>query len=656
MNRTGFLRRTLFLALAGILCSVWGAMDVAHARDEPLKWQTISNESALCNDFSKAGFFHRNSTEKGAGNWIIFLESGSFCYSNETCNRRYFQSSVRKKYSGDNRANGRLGDFDTSVAYSAMEKRNGFDYVNPLMTSMSCFSGTRYFPNGRLELEGKDIFDRNTNSHAFRDHGHVLVPYCSSDVWLGSETAETRDYPQKIGDPNRSCGCFDKSCFNYDPKSNGLQFTFRGKTIFQSVVQDVDKLYDLRDARELILIGSSAGGLGVLNLAKWVTDNYPHLEVKVVSDSAWFINFRDGIIEQFTGLQDIGIMDTDPCSECEIVTSSSLSPTFKSQEISPTSSVDQMQSSYYEQLSTTAVPGHVITSSTAIPGHVITSSTSIPGHVITSSAAIPGHVITSSPTMRGRVISSSTTSAALSHVIKSSTEVPSTLGTFSSFLAPSSTHSTPTENFATPTPTLESPSSGSGSGSGESFSGSGMHEEVKRYATLEDIANPSAGERDRRNINPSTDSDLLSLLKSHEACYDTRRGYPCCLSAQCVLTDSNPKTNEPYFPRGVRLFVVTSLYDAFILSQAVQNVELYLSDSENNLIGLAIEYLTVVGEYGGAMDNSLSEVQDVGNVDLSVYMSQCFQHIYFVTSSLWGEGSLFGTDPVVIEPDIGTFR
>lgn len=616
MMTATYLRSNLLLAATWLLCNV-----LAATGNEPLKWQQISNDSALCNDFTRAGFFHRNATESGAGKWVVFLESGSLCFSNETCNRRYFQSHVRDKYSTDGLANGGFGDFDTTAAFNAVKINDITDFVNPLMTSLSCFTDSKYFPNGRLQIEGKDFFDRTTNQHVLQDHGQVVIPYCSSDVWLGGDVSGNQG--------PTGCGRFD-----YDPSFSGLQFTFRGKIIFQGVLKDLDDMYGLRDARELVLVGSSAGGLGVLNLAKWVTDEYPHLSVKVITDSSWFINFRGGINKQFSALQEnfggpeIGRGDPVATATPSLTTAS------RSREI------------LHSSLSSMVTPGRETTSSTAMPdGSSDPPSrerTAMPSHVVTpSTATSTSHEITSSP---------------MPNEVTQPPRFTSTLETFSSFIAPTTTQLTPSANIAPPAPSVEPASGASGLGSGERYSGSGdgfswseSHQDIKRYATIEE-------DRQRRATDPGLDDDLLSLLKSHEACYDTRRGYPCCLSAQCILTESSPTTNEPYFPRGVRLFVITSIYDAFILSAALKDVQHYISDSSINPVGLGIEYLTLVGEYGGAMDNSLTGVQDVDNMDLSVYASQCFQHIYFATSSLWGKGKIFGTDPVVIKPNIGTFR
>lgn len=57
-----------------------------------LSWRRASDPAALCNDYTTAGFFIN--MKPNSSKWIIFLESGSLCYSSDTCNRRFFRESV----------------------------------------------------------------------------------------------------------------------------------------------------------------------------------------------------------------------------------------------------------------------------------------------------------------------------------------------------------------------------------------------------------------------------------------------------------------------------------------------------------------------------------------------------------------------------------
>lgn len=74
--------------LAG-LCVVAALLSVARSQ---MQWVEANDSRALCNDFTRAGYFVKRN--KSSDKWVIFLESGSLCYSNDTCNRRFFNSRV----------------------------------------------------------------------------------------------------------------------------------------------------------------------------------------------------------------------------------------------------------------------------------------------------------------------------------------------------------------------------------------------------------------------------------------------------------------------------------------------------------------------------------------------------------------------------------
>lgn len=101
---------------------------------------------------------------------------------------------------------------------------------------------------------------------------HVLVPYCSSDSWSG-----TRIEPA-------------------NPRDRENNWRFMGALIIRQVIADLIPLGLGRVAGgELLLVGSSAGGLGVLLNLDRVRDflvNERKLQVTVrgVSDSGWFLD------------------------------------------------------------------------------------------------------------------------------------------------------------------------------------------------------------------------------------------------------------------------------------------------------------------------------------------------------------------------------
>ncbi len=437
-----------------------------------LEWQGLNKSefpAALCNDFTRAGYFMRKSVPESK-KWVIFLESGGLCYSSDTCNRRYFHSTIRNEYARPGDSFGPYGNFDTTEAWEGTlgtlsgegQMQEGPYVVNPLMTSMQCVQErTSYFPNG-FQVEGRDILDTDCQVNPiFCQYNHVVIPYCSSDLWLGEEKEDTRNYSSLNSPLTGDCGCFNYSCFNYNPNYEGLQFTFRGKTIFQSVIQDLLN-GSLQTADEVVLVGSSAGGVGVINNAKWVQDTLPTgVQLNVIFDSAWFINFQGAIYREFDN----------------------------------TISQDDSDSS-------------------------------------------------------------------------------------------------------------------------------------------------------RENPNGEV---LLDIIEQHDACRDTRLGYPCCISAHCLLA------SKEYYPQNIPTLAVTSRYDIYLLAIALADLEPVSSGRSS--AGYGLDFLLTIGEYGGVMAATLEESENVvGN--LSLYVSQCLQHIYLSTSSLWGEdgASVFGGASIELANELSSFR
>jgi len=108
----------------------------------------------------------------------------------------------------------------------------------------------------------------------FADYNKVLMVYCSSDSWLG-----------------------DDSTTNATNSTNAATtpiFVFRGAVIFSTILIDLKLSKGLSYATEVILIGQSAGGIGVANHLQFVSEVVPKFcSLSAVLDSAWFIDFED---------------------------------------------------------------------------------------------------------------------------------------------------------------------------------------------------------------------------------------------------------------------------------------------------------------------------------------------------------------------------
>ena len=102
----------------------------------------------------------------------------------------------------------------------------------------------------------------------------------------------------------------------YKPDSSDLQFIFRGAEIFRSAIIDLLN-FGLDRATELVLVGSSAGGIGAINHARWLQDlfrnNYSSLkiDIRIIIDSAWFINFNGDIAKELSGFFHIDSQDSE---------------------------------------------------------------------------------------------------------------------------------------------------------------------------------------------------------------------------------------------------------------------------------------------------------------------------------------------------------
>ena len=169
------------------------------------------------------------------------------------------------------------------------------------------------------------------------------------------------------------------------------------------------------------------------------------------------------------------------------------------------------------------------------------------------------------------------------------------------------------------------------------------------YREFDGTVNRAESEAQRQNV-----LTLLSILGGDEACSDVRLGYPCCFSPHCLLTQRNA-ADERYYPE-VSTFAILSLYDVYLLAPSLAGLETFQNQEEIS-IGYGIDFLLTVGEYGGQMNTTVMST-GIQRRFFSYYATQCFQHVYLATSTLWGEpgSSVFGTSSVELERDLASFR
>ena len=89
----------------------------------------------------------------------------------------------------------------------------------------------------------------------------------------------------------------------------------------------------------------------------------------------------------------------------------------------------------------------------------------------------------------------------------------------------------------------------------------------------------------------SNTQHLLQVLMSNDACNDTDQfGYPCCLSAHCIMTQRNSSGQLQYYPKNTPTFALFSLYDIYLLapklSAVAENLEAVAVSTGDNIGGI----------------------------------------------------------------------
>ena len=184
---------------------------------------------------------------------------------------------------------------------------------------------------------------------------------------------------------------------------------------------------------------------------------------------------------------------------------------------------------------------------------------------------------------------------------------------------------------------------------------SDLHREFSGF--LKPITSPSSindHQRSSKNDSSEMQEDFFSIIEWHEPCREVHENIPCCVSLHCLAA------NEHYYSRDIPLFVVVSLYDVFLLGASLRGLAALVSESED-MPGYSVDFLRTVAEYGGEMNHSIAELEDINKSErsfFSYYATGCFQHIYLATSTLWGnrDSSLFGQSLVQYSNNVGLIR
>ena len=162
--------------------------------------------------------------------WIVFFESGGVCTSMAHCRER--------------------------------------------LRDQPHFMSSRSYPE---VIRGTDLLSDDPDETPFARFNRVLVPYCSGDLFLGHRR------PNRISTPLNS-------------SYTGEDFAFTGRRIVRQILRELrteQAVSSLSAATEVLLAGSSAGGLASLNHVRWAVHRvFPKTAtVSILLDSAWFVDF-----------------------------------------------------------------------------------------------------------------------------------------------------------------------------------------------------------------------------------------------------------------------------------------------------------------------------------------------------------------------------
>ena len=210
----------------------------------------LNDPEAICNDGTGAVYYQSSAESSSRNHFIIFLEGGGGCSSFRECNREWLRTQN----------------------YSDIPSGR-----NPYMSS----EGYRRTMATR-NVDGRDLLSGDYEENpAYFNYTRVLVPYCSQDAFLANRTNSNRTNPLNVKD---------------DDSDN---FSFKGRVIYQALIKELTLRNGLRNASQIVLAGSSSGGIGVLNNLKWTKDflssgsgSNTSPEIQAIIDSSWFVPYE----------------------------------------------------------------------------------------------------------------------------------------------------------------------------------------------------------------------------------------------------------------------------------------------------------------------------------------------------------------------------
>lgn len=204
--------------------------------ESPLQWHYVAKDDMFSRDGTTTGYlanFNTNSTKV-----LVYLVGGGACYNAITC---------------ENNPN----SFDAAEASSSVQQLNDQPF---------------------------GLNDRNDTNNIFADWNHIIIPYSTGDVHLGT---------------NASANV---------PNSGPENQKMTGYTNFTQVADDLLDFYGANGITEFVVTGSSAGGFGTyLNFIQ-MAERFPNAQKTGLVDAGpMFLDdvvWNDCLCETWTNLWD----------------------------------------------------------------------------------------------------------------------------------------------------------------------------------------------------------------------------------------------------------------------------------------------------------------------------------------------------------------
>lgn len=202
-----------FLPVAALFAVFLGLPRVAVA-DTPVPRTNLTDPSARCMDGTLGAYYHRPAENPAdSTRWAFFLEGGGECTTKSLCDAA----------------------------------------VNTTLGSSRFFPSEQWLPYF--------LADDAASNPDFFGWNHVLIPYCSQDLWSGTVTK---------------------------PSDSTFGFYFSGHLILSAVVDALVASAGLGSATEIILSGASAGGIGTWINADWLASRLAGTRVSIVSIAGFY--------------------------------------------------------------------------------------------------------------------------------------------------------------------------------------------------------------------------------------------------------------------------------------------------------------------------------------------------------------------------------